>query len=139
MDTTEVQNYLNRAYYLDKRIDSLQEELLQIESRLLKVTSHYDTIGGGNQGSFEHLLDKLHDYRKALNYEVDQLVDAKRDIKKTIDTLPDDVQKLVLTKRYINYQKYEEIASDLHYSVRQIRNIRDKGIKNISLNFPSTL
>lgn len=140
MNNQEVKEYLNRAYYLDRRIDTLQDELNMLESRLYKCTPSYNSnVGNSPQPTFEYVLDRVIQYRERLNREVDNLIDAKNDIKSCIDSLSDGMEKIVLTKRYINYQKYEDIANDLHYTVRQIMNINKRGIKNISLNFTKNL
>ena len=138
MTEKEVKEYLNQAYYIDKRIDLLQDELNILENKLYKCTSSYSNTGYNSspQPTFEYTIDRVIQYRDRLNTEVDNLIYTKKSIKQFIDcNLSNDIQKIVLLKRYINYQRYEDIAKDLNYSVRQVINIANKGIKNISLNF----
>lgn len=137
MTIEEVKSYLNQAYYIDKRVEILQDELLLLESKLEKCSPSYTTTKcGSSQPSFEIVLDKVMYYRERLNSEIDNLVDTKKSIHQFIEcNLSDNTQKIVLLKRYINYQKYEDIALDINYSTRQVINIANKGIKNISLNF----
>lgn len=138
MTTEEVKSYLSQAYYIDKRIDVLQNELSMLESKLYKCTPSYSNTGHNSspQPVFEYTIDRVIQYRNRLNNEVDNLIDTKKSIKRFIDeNLSDSIQKIVLLKRYINYQRYEDIAKDLNYSVRQIHNIKKQAIKNISLNF----
>lgn len=135
MTIEEVKSYLGRAFYLDKRIQCFEEEISMIESHLYKCTPSYNNVGGSTQSTFEFTLDRLLNYRDRLNNEWDELIKAKKQIKSTIDSLSDDIQRLVLVERYINYKSYEDIARNLGYSVRQIHNIKKQAIKNISLNF----
>lgn len=134
MNNQEVKEYLNRAYYLDRRIDTLQDELNMLENRLYKCTPSYNSnVGNSPQPTFEYVLDRVIQYRERLNREVDNLIDAKNDIKSCIDSLSDGMEKIVLTKRYINYQKYEDIANDLHYSTMQIHRIHNHALNNLKM------
>lgn len=142
MNVEEVKSYLNQAYYIDKRIDVLQNELSMLESRLFRCTPSYSNTGSNSspQPTFEYTIDRVIQYRDRLNTEVDNLIYTKKSIKQFIErNLSNDIQKIVLLKRYINYQRYEDIAKDLNYSVRQIRNIKNQAIRNISLNFPCNM
>lgn len=142
MTEKEVKEYLTQAYYIDKRIDLLQDELNILESRLYKCTPGYSNTGCNSspRPTFEYTIDRVIQYRERLNNEIDNLMDTKKSIKQFIEcNLSNDIQKIVLLKRYINYQMYEDIAKDLNYSVRQIRNIKNQAIRNISLNFPCNM
>jgi hypothetical protein len=138
MTTEEVKNYLSQAYYIDRRIDVLQNELSMLESKLFRCTPSYSNTGSNSspQPTFEYTIDRVIQYRDRLNTELNNLIDVKKSIKQFIEcNLSDNTQKIVLLKRYINYQRYEDIAIDINYSTRQVINIANKGIKNISLNF----
>lgn len=133
MTTEEVKSYLNQAYYIDKRIDVLQNELSMLESKLYKCTPSYSNTGSNSspQPTFEYTIDKVIQYRNRLNIEIDNLIDKKRDIKKTIDKLSNDKEKLVLHKRYINFQTFESIAEDLNLESRQIYRIHKKSLEKL--------
>lgn len=138
MTIQEVKSYLNQAYYIDRRIDVLQNELSMLESKLFRCTPSYSNTGSNSspQPTFEYTIDRVIQYRDRLNTELNSLIDVKKSIKQFIEcNLSDNTQKIVLLKRYINYQRYEDIAIDINYSTRQVINIANKGIKNISLNF----
>lgn len=138
MTIQEVKSYLNQAYYIDRRIDVLQNELSMLESKLFRCTPSYSNTGSNSspQPTFEYTIDRVIQYRDRLNTELNNLIDVKKSIKQFIEcNLSDNTQKIVLLKRYINYQRYEDIAIDINYSTRQVINIANKGIKNISLNF----
>lgn len=138
MTIQEVKNYLSQAYYIDKRVITLQDELTMLESKLFRCTPSYSNTGSNSspQPTFEYTIDRVIQYRDRLNTELNNLIDVKKSIKQFIEcNLSDNTQKIVLLKRYINYQRYEDIAIDINYSTRQVINIANKGIKNISLNF----
>lgn len=133
MTIEEVKEYLNGAYYIDKRIDVLQDELTLLESRLEKCTPSYTSNrGGGNQPSFEYVLDRVLQYRERLNNEIDNLVDTKEDIKKVISKVENPKARLILTQKYINFHTFEYIAEKLKMEERQIRRIHKKSIETLS-------
>lgn len=132
MTIEEVKSYLNQAYYLDKRITALQDELTMLESKLQRCTSSYTNVKGcGNQPTFEYTLDRVMKYRERLNREIDNLVDRKRDIRKVIDKLDNDKEKLILYKKYINFQTFESIAEDLDITPRQVYKIHKKSLEKL--------
>lgn len=132
MTIEEVKGFLNQALLLDKRINTLQDELTMLESKLERCTPSYTSIkGGGNQPTFEYNLDKVMKYREMLNREIDNLVDRKRDIKQAIEKLDNDKEKLILYKKYINFQTFESIASDLGIEQRQVYRIYKKSLEKM--------
>lgn len=132
MTIQEVKNYLSQAYYIDKRVITLQDELTMLESKLERCTASYTSIrGGGSQPTFEYNLDKVMKYREILNHEIDNLIEHKRSIKQTIAKLDNDKERLILYKKYINFQTFESIAEDLKLDPRQIYRIHKKSLEKL--------
>jgi DNA-directed RNA polymerase specialized sigma subunit len=132
MTIQEVKNYLSQAYYIDKRVITLQDELTMLESKLERCTASYTSIrGGGSQPTFEYNLDKVMKYREMLNHEIDNLIERKRNIKQTIAKLDNDKERLILYKKYINFQTFESIADDLDITPRQVYKIYKKSLENL--------
>ena len=100
MTIQEVKNYLSQAYYIDKRVNTLQDELTMLESKLERCTASYTSFrGGGSQPTFEYNLDKVMKYREMLNHEIDNLIEHKRSIKQTIAKLCNDKERLIKIKK----------------------------------------
>lgn len=132
MTTEEVKNYLSQAYYIDKRVITLQDEITMLESKLERCTASYTSFrGGGSQPTFEYNLDKVMKYREMLNHEIDNLIERKRNIKQTIAKLDNDKERLILYKKYINFQTFESIADDLDITPRQVYKIYKKSLENL--------
>ncbi len=132
MTIQEVKNYLSQAYYTDKRVITLQDELTMLESKLERCTASYTNIRwGGSQPTFEYNLDKVMKYREMLNHEIGNLIERKRSIKQTIAKLDNDKERLILYKKYINFQTFESIADDLDITPRQVYKIYKKSLENL--------
>lgn len=134
MTIEEVKEYLNGAYYIDKRIDVLQDELALLESKLYKCTATYGSTGHNSspQPTFEYTIDRVMQYRDRLNIEIDNLVDKKKEIKSIIYKLEDNKAKLIMEYKYINYLPFETIADRLNYSKRQVLRLHKNSLENLS-------
>ena len=80
MTIDEIKKFLGQAYYLDKRVEVLKDELETLESRLQKCTASYTTTMRGSRPSFEMTLDKVLKYRDMLSYELSCLVYRNKEI-----------------------------------------------------------
>ena len=132
MTIEETKKFLSQAYYLDKRVEVLKDELDTLESRLQKCTASYTTTRGGSRPSFEVTLDKVLKYRDMLSYELSCLVDRKKEVEKAIKKLDDEKQKIILYKKYINFQTFETISNTVGLEVRQVYRLHKKALQNLS-------
>lgn len=73
--------YLNQAYWIDKRINSKIEQVAMLRDRSLKITSVLSNTPKARKAvhSGEHIIAKLIDMENEINTEIDKLVDMKRD------------------------------------------------------------
>ena len=55
----------------------------------------------------------------------------KRKIKQIIMLVPKYEQREILIKRYLNYDKWEQIAVDMDYTIRRIYQLHGEGLQNI--------
>ena len=132
MTIDETKKFLSQAYYLDKRVEVLKDELDTLESRLQKCTASYTTTRCGSRPSFEMTLDKVLKYRDMLSYELSCLVDRKKEVEKAIKKLDDEKQKIILYKKYIRFQTFETISLDIGLEVRQVYRLHKKALQNLS-------
>jgi DNA-directed RNA polymerase specialized sigma subunit len=132
MSIDEVKNFLNQAYRIDLRIDTIIDEISALEGKLLKCTQSYNNIQmGGSKSTFEYTLDKVMQYKERLNNELSRLIDTKAKIKTAIEKVENPIARIVLTKKYINYQTFEHIACDLDYSTMQVYRLHKIALENL--------
>ena len=132
MTIQEVKNYLSQAYYIDKRICTLQDEITTLQSRLERCTASYTMLSGGSaQPTFEHALDRVLQYRDRLSREIDTLVTTKANIKTTINRLENPKMQLILMEKYINFHTFEYIAITLSMEQRQVYRLHKKALENL--------
>lgn len=63
--------------------------------------------------------------------EIDRLLALKTEIIDTISRVDDDECRLILEKRFLNGQKYCDIAKDMYMSEKSVYRIQDKAFKKI--------
>ncbi len=66
--------------------------------------------------------------QQELDAKIDALVGKKLEIADTISRVPDVEYRLLLEKRHLLFLKWEEIAVDLHYSVRTVQRMHVKAL-----------
>ena len=126
--------YLSQAYLLDHRIESLLEELTDLRSRA-------DSIGGFKTGDrvqtpqkkdapYVDTVLKIIDLERYIDGLTDELIDLKKDIDLSIESVNDLDEKLLLRYRYVNGHTWERIAVDMNISIRTVHRLHRRALQN---------
>lgn len=118
------------------KADALRQDLMGGK------TVRYNSDGGTHENKenpIENAYCLLADYEAETDERFCEMVRVRKKTESMIMTVPDPVQREILTRRYIIGQKWEDIAESLHYSRRRITQLHGIALKNISLNFPISL
>lgn len=98
--------YLSQALNLDHRINSKLEQLENLKTLAMRVTTNFaqEKVSGGKslRGPFENTMAKIIDLENEINQEVDRFIELKQEIMDTISQVEDVNCQLVLENRYIN-------------------------------------
>lgn len=129
--------YLQQAYMIDRRLKLNTERLSAARSALYGKAVRYNSDGSkpvprGNVT--ESAVLRVMELEERLAKEIDELTEKRREIERAVNAVPDEVQREVLTRRYLLYQKWEVIAEEMCYSERHIRRLHCYALKNMSLN-----
>lgn len=124
--------YLRQAYIIDRKIKLDTEKLAAARSALYGKTVRYDSDGSkpvphGN--GTENAVLKLLELEERLDREIDELTVKRQEIERAVNVVPDEVQREVLTRRYLLYQKWEVIAENINYSERQVFRIHGVALR----------
>lgn len=129
----ELKRKLKSAWLLHKQIEEHLAELQELRSFACKITPVYSLVPGGSGSGqkLENNIAKIADIETLLQDETDDFLKRLREVRELIKLVDDPMQRLILQKRYINYQKWEVIAADLGYSWRQVHRLHGKGLNTI--------
>lgn len=130
-----VKEYLKQAMYLDALINSKVRQAEHLRSLATKVTTTYSDQGVSSEHDnkrLEKTIAKIIDLEREINDDIDTLIDLKIEITAIISQVTDIKQRLILEKRYLDFESWEQISCDLKYDIRHIRRLHNESIKKIS-------
>lgn len=125
--------YLSRAYYLDKDIDSRQRELDLMRKNLTSVKTtqmQQDIVQSSNSHHYDERYSKLIELDEDITKKIDELVQFKTKITKEIDRVTDKLNMIILRERYINMLEWHEIANLLDQSERHVTRLHGYALED---------
>ena len=124
--------WLSRATNIDKEIGRLLRERRAAWDRAVSITSRVNAncVSGTKD---PHKYDTLVAYENLIDAKVDELYAIKQEIMAAINNVQDSTLRALLTEKYINGKKWEQIAVDLNYSWRQIIRLHGRALQEITI------
>jgi len=126
--------YLGQAYHIDQRIDS---KIMQTESLHALATKATATLNDApvsntkNTHSMEDVIIKIIELENEINHDIDELVDLKKEITEVIKKVKNPECQTLLEKRYLCFEGWEQIATDMYYSVQHVFHLHSVALKEI--------
>ncbi len=126
--------YLKQARYLDERINTKIAQVASLHDLATKATSTLSDMPGSptrNTHRMEDIIIKILMLENEINTDIDKLVDLKDEILSVINGVDDSDSRLILEKRYINLEAWEDIAIALSTSIPNIYRLHDKALRKV--------
>lgn len=117
----DAKEFLSRAFFLEQRIQSKQEQIAALRSLASRVTISYGNepvSHTSNVTSLQDTVEKILEAENELNRQIDTLVDTKLEIGRVIDRVENIQFRLILEKRYLLFRPWDDIGEEMGYSVR---------------------
>ena len=141
MTTAIIKAELNQAREAERAYRLARDKYIAYQQLLIGGKSaRYDDTGGThekNGNSVERAYCCLADYAEDVDKLMREMIAARQRVEVLIASVPDAVQREVLTRRYIIGQRWESIAIDMDYEVRHIYRLHGNALSvlsNMSLN-----
>lgn len=128
--------YLSQAHRLDQRIDAKIAQVATLNELATKCSSTLTGMPRNPNHGTSTMADavaKIVDLQAEINRDIDHLVDLKREMVSVIKAVENIEQQILLEKRYLCYQTWEQIAVDMGYSVRQLYRLHDESLENVAV------
>ena len=128
--------YLNQAYWLDRRIDSKLEQLSALKDMATKTTSIMsdDVVNRTrNVHSMQDVIAKIIDMQAEINADIDRLVDLKRDIMQVVKAVEDPELQTLLELRYLCFKDWQDIAHSMHCTESNVFKVHSKALRAVKL------
>lgn len=138
--------YLQQAYKIDQKIKLNKDKLKKMRSQLYGKSINYESDGSQHTpsgNSTEATIVRVMEYEEQINAENDKLISKRLEIEQVINAVPDDVQREILTRRFLLYQEFEShydknaekhivgIDEEIGYSARQMYRLYNDGLKAV--------
>ena len=133
----KVRNWLNRAFYADKKIKTLDmllkasvmhaEGLTRVQQ--YNYTGKSDTRLNGTQDAFLELADIEHRY----NIQKQELLKIYDEVSEAISRLHDDELETVLIHRFLLFHTIQQTADLMNYSPETVKRKQRKAIRKLTL------
>ena len=126
--------YLMQLKHLSDKIDRLERE----KKQLLELAStpagnsfepHYNP-NSPTKAAFEKFIDKAYEVDALMKEEQKRLTVLKDKISELILALDDADERYLLLLRYIKFASWEQIATDLHYSISWVYKLHGRALQN---------
>lgn len=123
--------YLNRVRRQNYIMNQTEKELNEIRADILtlRASSLSEHVSGSKNSDTADKYIRLESYMEKVNAEWDKLIDMRNAAKDLIGAMPDPMHRAVLYARYINGQRWEDIAMDMHYSWKGIFKLHGQALR----------
>lgn len=125
--------FLNKIRYIDMMINCKLEQVAELRSMLLPGAIRYDkdkVQTSHDADAMGDTISKVIELEEKINSDIDELVDLKSVARDKIERMENDIEKVILYKRYFNNESFENIAVECGYSWRHIHRLHGEALKN---------
>jgi hypothetical protein len=129
----ELKKKLRSAFAIQKQIEAEYVELQNLRDNASRITPAYSLAPGGSGTGqrIENAMAKIVDAENIIQSEMEILMVALGEIRQLISLVDDPILRLILHKRYLCYQKWEQIATDLSYTWVHTHRLHGKALNAI--------
>lgn len=130
-DNDALKKKLKSAWVWQKQLEADLQMLQDLRDLAQQITPVYSLApaGGGSGDKLGSTVAKIADVEAIVQNDIRELTEALASTRVLIHGLEDERLRLVLFKRYLNYQRWEVIAADLGYSWRQVHRCHAAALK----------
>ncbi len=126
--------FLSQGYHLELQVQSKLQQIADLRALATQVHSFSSTEPVSHTRdvtAMQSTIAKIVEEEEILNARIDALVDAKREIREVIDCVEDVTLRLILEKRHLLFQPWEEIAIDLGITSRWAKDRHKEALKAV--------
>lgn len=130
MTRQEAKAWLSQAYRAKENAECIIQELNRLWEMAGQVTPAYGHDGGAKDKTTVAAV-KITDKAKRYEKELTAYVEAADMVREIIEQVPGVNERLVLRKRYLDFEPWEKIAEAMHYSVQRVYQIHQRALEEV--------
>lgn len=135
----KAEEYLIRARQLNDLINSRLVLIAELRDMTQPGSTAFDNTRVShslNVTSLQDTIARIVDVEKEVDELVDQLVDMKDEMMRTILKLKNEKQQIVLIKRYLWFMSWKQIAEEMGFSRRYVLLIHSQALMEMEAVIP---
>lgn len=128
--------YLSQVFWIDVGIGSKLDQLERLNALATRATTTFSEVpftGTPNPHRTEDIIIKIIALEDTIKEDMKALVEQKREISESIRRVGDTEYRSLLEKRYLSFKKWEEIADEMHVSLRTVYRMHGEALKNVTV------
>ena len=134
LDVLEKKAWLKSYRGLTAEYKALLEERGRwIAAATKNTTSWSDSPKAGGEDKIQRAVDKLADIDARIFEKLKKIEKLRSEIEAAIDKLEDSRHRAVLRCHYLNGDTFEQIAVQMHYSIRRIKDFAQEAIEKLDI------
>lgn len=133
-----VSELLNAAWFLNKSIQANADKIQRLRSQAERLTTHLSDMprGGGPAHGMDEVVATIADIEREITTNTRHMQQLLVYVRRLISTTKNHKQRIVLQRRYVNFETFETIAYKVHFSYRQTLRLHWDGIAWLQQNTP---
>ena len=131
MTTDDVKNWLSRARAAAAELEALSESKQAAYLRAVSMTQRYDGDAVSGSRDPHGKMDAYAAYADMVDRKAAELSEVSGEIFRVIHQAPDGTQRAILTRRYLSFQKWEQIAEAMGYTYRNVIRLHGKALLSV--------
>lgn len=123
--------YLSQYYTEKLKIKKLSGEIEELEALSVYASPRLSVSGSGISDKIGNNAAKIADKQKELDCLIEKSLKLMDEIEACINRVENVRLNYILTERYINCRKWEDIAEELNTDLRWVHRLHGRALKKI--------
>lgn len=130
----QAKEFLKNLIQIDMMISCKKEQIAELRERLTSIGCATDNerVQTSIKGDkMTNVIAKIMELENLVNNDIGILTEYKLQAREMIEKLQNNVEKVVLYKRYFDCKSFEQIAVECNYSWRHVHRIHGNALINL--------
>ena len=127
--------YLSQVYWLNTIVNNKLEQKEELEALAERTTVDFtkEKVSGGSGviSPMEDAAVKLIDLSHQINDDIDELINLKKEIARTIKKVGDYRYRTILEMRYLKGKLWEDVSGDIGFDKRWVMRLHSRALKEV--------
>ena len=127
--------YLKQLHTVDILVESKLEQIERLKSLRERVTSTITGMphGSTSEGQIADITARILELEQEALDKIAESVEMKAEARRRIEAIEDARYRAVLEARYLGNVRFDRIALDMHYSLKQIYKLHGWALQRLKI------